>query len=327
MSQFSPPLTTDGHNVGLSRSISASAKTGSASRLPACSQTFHTSQSWFLFLWQPCFEHYYSEFLSLSTSPGSLRNSQNLNCWSSQGGRSSDFSRNIDWKEAITWHVLVQRDSIGCAAWKHLILSTLPQVLFDFCYHSARVGLLFRDVCSFVFCRAAGTVRWFLPEETLKSPPLVPQTHRSTCGFSGDESHSMEVHQQVRGLKVQIFRLCLDDIIEKKGMSARHCCWTSVISVEKKPAYLHWCLKSWRFHHVFHSVGGFGEGSHLCVWSVASYNLSFHTGTDSRLKVVLCIRERLTAGAASVRTASFLTDSKHHSIVLLAFGWMTEWRK
>lgn len=225
------------------------------------------------------------------------------------------LQQKIDWKEAITWHVLVQRDSIGCAAWKHLILSTLPQVLFDFCYHSARVGLLFRDVCS------------------LFSAELL-----EPWGDSSQRRHSnlplwclrrIAAPVAFLGMNHTVWKstICLDDIIEKKGMSARHCCWTSVISVEKKPAYLHWCLKSWRFHHVFHSVGGFGEGSHLCVWSVASYNLSFHTGTDSRLKVVLCIRERLTAGAASVRTASFLTDSKHHSIVLLAFGWMTEWRK
>lgn len=36
------------------------------------------------------------------------------------------------------------------------------------------------------------------------------------------------------------------------------------------------------------------------------------------------VEELLTAGAESVRTASFLTDSKHCLIVLSAFGWMTE---
>lgn len=95
----------------------------------------------------------------------------------------------------------------------------------------------------------------------------------------------------------------------------------------------------------------------VCVWSVGSNTLSFYIGTGCRIKVVwnslkslqpgcegACrefmaviselyysdissdgVKQLLTAGA-TVRAAFFLTDSKHHSIVLslLAFGWMTE---
>lgn len=55
------------------------------------------------------------------------------------------------------------------------------------------------------------------PRGHVQISPLVPRTRRSTCGFSGDESHSKKVRQQVPGLKVQIFTLCLDDMSEKMG--------------------------------------------------------------------------------------------------------------
>lgn len=82
-----------------------------------------------------------------------------------------------------------------------MLLTLPPQVLFESVLqqiqalllplHSS-LGPLVQGRLWLVLCRAAGTVRWFLPEEILKSPPTGPQMYRSTYDFSWDQ-HLSEV--------------------------------------------------------------------------------------------------------------------------------------